>query len=148
MRIQKIVRILKIAALCAVLGGCWTSGQELATSAGYGDQFVGNDVDAVTAKLGRPLGRKQMDNDQMTYVREFAAADVPVNQRSYTGEAGLYGDGQKPGGMSDDLRTCKVTVVTSPEGIVTQFSAEDSNGTASKMTLGITKSFCSQRLRL
>ena len=141
------MRILKIAGLCAVLGGCWTSGQEVATSSGYGDQFVGKDVDAVVARLGKPTGRKKMDNDQMTYVWEFAAAEVPANQRSSTGQAGLYGDGQNPGAMSEDLRTCKVSVVTSPEGIVTQFSVEDFNGTGSKMTIGISGSFCRQRLK-
>lgn len=150
MRILRTVRILTVAGLCAVLGGCWALGQDVATSTstGYGDQFVGKDIDAVAAKLGKPLGRKQMDNDQVTYVWELAAADVPANQRSFTGDGGLYEDGQFPGGMSDDLRICKVSVVTSREGIVTQFSAEDFNGTgASRMSLGISKSFCRQRLR-
>jgi hypothetical protein len=143
------MRILKIAALCATLGGCWTPGQDVATPPRFGDQFVGKNVDAVVARLGKPSGRKRMDNDQMTYVWEFAAADQPTNQRSYTGQGGLYGDGQLPGAMSEDLRICKVSVITSPEGIVTQFDAEDSNGTgSSKIGLGISGSFCSQRLRL
>jgi hypothetical protein len=143
------MRIIKIAGLCAVLGGCWTTGQDVATSTGAGNQFVGKNVDVVVARFGKPMGRKKMDNDQMTYVWEFAAADLPANQRSFTGQGGLYEDGQTPGAMSEDLRICKLSVVTSPEGTVTQFSAEDSNGTgAPKMTFGTAGSFCSQRLQL
>ena len=142
------MRILKIMGLCAVLGGCWTSGQDVATSARYGDEFVGKNVDAVVAKLGKPRGRKKMDGDQVTYFWEFAAGDLPANQKSYTGQGGLYGDGQTPGAMSEDLRICRVSVVTSPEGIVTQFSAEDSNGTNARMALGSAGGFCSQKLQL
>src|ERR1700742_2151311 len=102
------MRVLKIAVLCVGLGGCWTSGQDVATSPRYGDQFVGKNVDAVVTKLGKPRGRKKMDGDQMTYFWEFAAADLPANQRSHTGQGGLYGDGQTPGAMSEDLRICRV----------------------------------------
>ena len=143
------MRILTIMAACVALCGCWTSGQEAGTANRSGDQFVGQNVDAVVARFGKPSGRKKMDNDQMTYVWEFAAADLPSNQTSYTGQAGLYGDGRTPGSMSDDLRFCKISVVTSPEGIVTQFNAEDSNGTgAPSMTLGLTGSICAQRFRM
>jgi hypothetical protein len=44
------MRILIIAGLCAILGGCWTAGQDVATSSRYGEQFVGKDVDAVVAR--------------------------------------------------------------------------------------------------
>ena len=148
------MRILKIAGLCAALGGCWTPGQDVATSARFGstrfgDQFVGKSVEAVVAKLGKPDGHKKMENDQVTYVWEFAASDLPANQRSFTGQGGLYDDGRTPGPMSNDLRICTVSVVASLEGTVTQFSAEDSNGTgAPKMTFGRNGSFCSQRLQL
>jgi hypothetical protein len=89
-----------------------------------------------------------MENDQVTYIWEFAAADVPANQKSFTGQGGLYEDGRTPGPMSNDLRICKVSVVTSLEGTVTQFSAEDSNGTGMKTTIGVSGGFCSQRLQL
>src|SRR6516164_11868060 len=107
------MRFLTIVAACVALGGCWTSGQEAATANRPGDQFVGQNVDAVVARFGKPSGRKKMDNDQMTYVWEFAAADLPSNQTSYTGQAGLYGDGRTPGSMSEAPRFCKISVVTS-----------------------------------
>ena len=143
------MRILTIMAACVALCGCWTSGQEAATANRPGDQFVGQNVDAVVARFGKPSGRKKMDNDQMTYVWELPATDLPGNQKSFTGNGRLYEDGYTPGAMSDDLRSCKVSVVTSPEGIVTQFNAEDSNGTgAPSMTLGLSESVCAQRFRM
>jgi hypothetical protein len=141
------MRILGIVALCVALGGCWTSGQEVTPSNRAGDQFVGQNVDAVVARFGKPVSRKKMDNDQMTYVWELAAADLPGNQQADTGHGGLYGDGHNPGSMSDDPRFCKLTVTTSPEGIVTQSTAEESNGTgAPAMTLGLIGGVCAQRL--
>jgi hypothetical protein len=143
------MRTLKVVALCTALGGCWTSGQEAATSTRPGDQFVGQNVDAVVARFGKPNERKKLENDQMTYVWELAAANLPPNQRIHTGQAGLYGDGQTPGYMSDDPRFCKLSVTTSPEGVVTQFKAEDSNGTgAPTITLGIGGSICAQRFAM
>jgi hypothetical protein len=143
------MRFPVIIALGAALGGCWTSGQQAATTGSPGDQFVGQNVDAVVARYGKPAGRKKLDNDQMTYVWEFPATDLPGNQRSYTGDAGLYGDGRTPGTMSDDLRSCKVSVVTSSEGIVTQFNVEESNGTgAPTMTLGLIGGVCARRLQM
>ena len=41
------MRILTIVAACVALGGCWTSGQDAATANRAGDQFVGQNVDAV-----------------------------------------------------------------------------------------------------
>ena len=143
------MRILGVAVLCLALGGCWTSGQDVATANRSGDQFVGQNVDAVVARFGKPTGRMRADNDQMTYVWELAPIDSSGNQRTQTGDAGLYGDGHTPGYMSDDPRLCKISVTTSPEGIVTQFNAEDSNGTgAPTMTLGLVGSVCAQRLAM
>lgn len=141
------MRILAILVICTALGGCWTSGQEPTTSNRPGGQFVGQNVDAVVARFGKPVGRKKLDNDQMSYVWELAAADSSGDQKTNPGQGGLYGDGHTPGSMSDDPRFCKISVTTSPEGIVTQFSAEESNGTgAPSMTLGLIGSVCAQRL--
>jgi hypothetical protein len=141
------MRIPKIVVLCVALGGCWTSGEGVATSRQSGDQFVGKNVDAVVARFGKPTSRK-VDNDQTTYFWQLdAATDPSGSQKAYTGQGGLYGDGRTPGYMSDDPRFCKLSVTTSPEGIVTQFSAEDLNGTgAPTFSLGINGSVCAQRL--
>jgi hypothetical protein len=141
------MRIPAIVILCAALGGCWTSGQQAATPVRSSDQFVGQNVDAVVARFGKPTGRKKLDNDQMAYVWELAAAESSGEQKGPTGQGGLYGDGLTPGYISDDPRFCKISVTTSPEGIVTQFSAEDSNGTgAPSVSLGLSGSVCAQRI--
>ena len=138
------MRTLKIVVLCAILGGCWT-GQDVTSPARPDGQFVGQNVDAVVARFGKPTGRKRLDNDQMTYVWELAAADLPANQRTDTPQGGLYGDGHTPGAISDDPRFCKISVITSREGTVTQLTAEDYNGTgAPTMSLGFIGSVCAQ----
>ena len=139
------MRALRAAILCLALGGCWTSGQT-ATS-GRWDQFVGQNVQVVATKFGQPTGRKRMDNDQMLYVWELPSLDWSGNKKTHSGDGGLYGDGQTPGYMSDDPRLCKLSVTTSPEGIVTQVEAQDFNGTgAPAMTLGLAGGVCAQRL--
>jgi hypothetical protein len=131
--------------LCITLGGCWTSGQD-ATPPRSGDQFVGKNVDAVVSRFGQPTGRKKMDGDQMFYVWELPPMDWSGNKRTHAGQAGLYGDGLTPGYMSDDPRLCKISVTASPEGVVTQFIAEDLNGTgAPATTLGLVGGVCAQR---
>jgi len=143
------MRALATAALCFVLGGCWTSAQDVAMPTRSGDQFVGQNVDAVIARFGQPIGRKKIDNDQTTYVWELAPTGSSGSRTTDTGQGGLYGDGHTPGYMSDDSRLCKVSVTTSPEGLVTQFVAEDLNGTgAPAMTLGIVGGVCSQTLAM
>jgi hypothetical protein len=141
------MRIPKIVVLCIALGGCWTSSNDIATSTQSGGQFIGQNVEAVVARFGKPTSRKKLDNDQMNYFWQLdAAADPSSNRKAHTGQGGLYGDGRTPGYMSDDPRFCKLSVTTSPEGIVTQFSAEDLNSTgAPTITLGIGGSVCAQR---
>ena len=139
-------RALPAALLCITVGGCWASGQD-STSSPSSDQLVGKHVDAVVSRFGKPTGRKKMDGDQMVYIWELPPLDSSGNKKTHSGPGGLYGDGQTPGYMSDDPRMCKLSVTTSPEGIVTQVEAEDSNGTgAPTMTLGLSGSVCAQRL--
>jgi hypothetical protein len=141
------MRIPEIVALCAVLGGCAGSPQGVAVR--YGDQFIGKNVDALVAQIGRPTSSKRMDDGQGAYVWQLTAAtDLSGERRIHRGSAGLYGDGYTPGYISDDPGFCKVSVVTSPEGIVIQLNAEDSNGTgAPTMTLGLNGSICAQRFQ-
>jgi len=140
------MRMMEIVALCAALGGCGALQQEVA--ARPSEQFVGQNVDVLVARFGRPDRSKRMDDGQASYVWQLTApTDAAADRGVYTGDAGLYGDGRTPGHISFDLRTCKLSVTTSPEGIVTQFTAEDLNGTgAPAMTIGLSGSVCAQRL--
>jgi hypothetical protein len=139
------MRILEIIALCAVLGGCAGAlQQEEAVS--HGGQFIGQNVTSFAAQYGPPTSSKRMDDGQSSYVWQLNA--VTAGDRWIdTGAAGLYGDGHTPGYISDDPRFCKVKITASPEGIVTQLSAEDSNGTgAPAISLGLNGSTCAKRL--
>ena|ERR1700739_1159700 len=140
------MRILETIALCAALGGCAGAlQQEGAVRAG--GQFIGQNVTSFAAQYGPPTSSKRMDDGQGAYVWQLSAGG-PSDRWVDTGDAGLYGDGHTPGYISDDPRFCKVSITASPEGIVTQLNAEDSNGTgAPAMTLGLTGSICAKRLK-
>jgi hypothetical protein len=143
------MRILKILGLCAALGGCAGSTQSpQGIPVRSGDRFIGQNVDALVAQIGRPTSSKRIDDGQASYVWELAArTGEAANQRIQTADGGLYGDGSTPGYISDDPRLCKISVVTSPEGTITKLTAEDSNGTgAPALTVGLSKSICAQRL--
>ena len=141
------MRTLSAAALCVVLSGVCASAQNAAPSTQAGNQFVGQDVHVVADRFGLPTGRKKMDNDEMLYVWELGPADpIASRRRVDTGDGGLYEDGHTPGYMTDDTRICKLTVIASVEGIVTQVTAEDLNGTgAPKKTFGLVGSICAER---
>jgi hypothetical protein len=138
------MRILEIVALCAALGGCAAAQQEVAVRAG--GQFIGQNVTSFAAQYGPPASSKRLDDGQASYVWQLDA--VTASDRWVdTGDGGLYGDGHTPGYISDNPRFCKVRITASPEGIVTQLNAEDSNGTgAPAMTLGFNGSVCAKRL--
>lgn len=148
------MRILKIVALCAALGGCGFPRQEMASTSPLGDQsvgqnFVGQNVTSLVNQFGKPVSRKKTDTGQTSYVWELDAATESADDRRFdSGDGGLYGDGHTPGYMTDDQRLCKMTVAVSPEGIVTQVTTEDQNGTgAPSMTIGLSRGICAQRLR-
>lgn len=131
-----------------MFGGCSMPRQEMASTSGLGDQFVGKNVGLLVPQFGKPVSRKKMDNGQTSYVWELGApTEVAEGRRTDTGDAGLYGDGHTPGYMTDDPRLCRMSVTVSPEGIINQVIAEDLNGTgAPTMSLGFLGSICAQRL--
>lgn len=141
------MRSMGAAALCVVLSGGWASAQNAAPSTQAGNQFVGKDVHVVADRFGQPTGRKKMDNDEMLYVWELGPPDPTAKRRRTTdGFGGLYDDGETPGYITMDPRICRLTVIASVEGIVTQVTAEDENGTgAPKRTSGLLGSVCAER---
>ena len=141
------MRTLAAVALWVALSGVFASAQDVAPSYQAANLFVGRNVKVVADRLGLPTGRKKMDNDEMLYVWELGPTDLSINRRrADTGAGGLYQDGHTPGYMTDDTRICKLTVIASGEGIVTQVTAEDLNGTgAPKKTFGLVGSVCADR---
>jgi hypothetical protein len=145
------MRILVIVALGAMLVGCGAPRPEMAqaSTSRLGDQFVGQNVTALVTQFGKPVSKKKLENDQISYVWELEAPTEPPDDRRTidTGHGGLYEDGHTPGYISNDIRLCKMSVTVSREGIITQVSTEDQNGTgAPSMTFGFNGSICAQRL--
>ena len=101
------VRILGIVALCAALAGCAASRQEVV--ARLGDEFIGQNVDALVVKFGPPTNTFKMNSGQNSYVWQLTAVTDIAADRGY-GQA--------------QTRFCKVSVIASPVGIVTQLNTE------------------------
>jgi hypothetical protein len=60
------MRILGVAALCAALAGCAASKQEVATR--LGEQYVGQNVDALVVKFGPPASTFKMNSGDTSYI--------------------------------------------------------------------------------
>jgi hypothetical protein len=125
------MRILGIVALGVALAGCAASRQEVA--ARLGDQFIGQNVDSLVLQFGPPTSMFKMNSGQSSYVWQLTAVTDMAGDRGYA---------------QAQTRFCKISVIASPAGIVTQLNTEDSNaGTgAVAVAIGMYGSICAQRL--
>ena len=124
------MRILGIVALSAALMGGAASRQEVA--ARLGEQFIGQNVDALVVQFGPPANTFHMNSGATSYVWQLAArTDVAVDQG--------YG--------TIKTRVCKVNVIADQKGVVTQLTTEDSSASTGVYgMMGIGGSICAQRL--
>jgi hypothetical protein len=110
-------RISAWSIVLLMLTGC-SSWQEVATR--LGQHYVGHNVNAVVVQFGPPASTFKMNSGETSYVWQLGKT-VETASTEY----------------------CKVTVIASPAGIVTQFNTEDPNvGT----TAGMKGNFCAERL--
>jgi len=126
------MRNLGIVAICAALalGGCAASRQEVISQ--LGDQFVGQNVDALVVQWGPPATTFKMNSGDTSYVWQLG------NQTDLNTDRGS--------GFAS-TRFCKVNVVASKVGIVTQLNTEDSNAGGGLVgALGGYGSICANRL--
>jgi hypothetical protein len=124
------MRILGIVVLGAALAGCAASRQEV--SARLGDQYVGQNVDALVVKFGPPASTFKMNSGDTSYVWQIG------NQTNISTDRGS--------GIAS-TRFCKVNVIASKAGIVSQLNTEDSNaGGGIEGALGMYGSICANRL--
>ena len=127
-------RHLRLAAailLCVGVAGCAASREEVA--ARLGAEYVGKNVDTLVVKFGPPTSMFKMNSGRTSYQWQLAnQTDIAVNR---------YGSG------SASTQYCKVTVIASPTGVVSQLNTEDSN-MFSGMTAaaGVYESLCAHRL--
>jgi hypothetical protein len=128
-------------SICGVLtalalAGCAATKQEVAAT--LGDRYVGKNVDALVAEFGPPASAFRMNNGGSAYVWQLdAVTSINIDRDPY--------------GSSGTARAhyCKVNVLTSPAGIVTQLTTEDRSGTGGLLGLAgvdIHGSLCAQRL--
>jgi hypothetical protein len=119
------MRILGLIMLCIALGGCAASRQEVATR--LGQEYVGQNVDALVVRFGPPTSTFKLNNGQSSYHWQLSAV-TNINVDRGNGTA--------------TTQYCKVTVLASPAGIITQLDTEDTN----VGVLGVYGSLCGQRL--
>jgi hypothetical protein len=113
------MRVLIVVALFATLAGCAASKQEVA--ARLGDQFVGQDVDALLVRLGPPTKTFKMNSGETLYGWRLVDRDTS--------------------------HYCKVNAVVSKASIVTRLDTDDSNaGRGIVGTLGGYGSVCARHL--
>jgi hypothetical protein len=75
------MRIVVIVALCAALGGCAASKQEVV--ARLGDQYVGKNVDALVLQFGPPTSTFKMSSGDTSYVWQLSAVtDINVSTKT------------------------------------------------------------------
>jgi hypothetical protein len=146
------MRMASTMLLCAMLGGCSFSmpsisrPQEAPVSAARpADQLVGKNLDTLIGQLGPPTRSQPLDNDQTSYVWQI---ETPGDAPPPSGAGGLYGDGWSPGYVSEGYSAfCRINVVASSGGVITQANTEESNGTGTPNGLFRSGNLCQQRLK-
>src|SRR4051812_35342405 len=124
------MRVLGLLALSASLFGCAASRE--GGAARLGNHFVGQNVEALVVKLGPPTGSFKMNSGQSSYVWQLTAVTDIAGDRGYA---------------QAQSRFCKVSVIASPAGVVTQLDTEDSNaGAGLYAAVGALGSICANRL--
>jgi hypothetical protein len=124
------MRLLGVVVLCTALGGCAASKQEVVTR--LGQEYIGQNVDALVVRLGPPTSTFKMNSGQGSYIWQLSAVTDIATDRGY-GTA--------------STRYCKVSVIASPTGVIQQLDTEDQNaGAGVPGLLGVYGSMCGQRL--
>jgi hypothetical protein len=152
------MRLASTMLLCAVLGGCSLSMPSIsmpslsasheapASAARPAEQYVGKNLDTLVAQWGPPKKSQPLDNDQTSYVWQFETADEALPP---TGDGGIvYGDGWSPGYVSSGYSPfCRVNVVASSDGVITQATTEESNGTGTPNGFIRGSNICQKQLK-
>lgn len=116
--------------LALLLSGCAASQQEVASR--LGDHFIGQNVDSLVIDFGPPASTFKMNSGDTSYIWQLG------NQTNAVG-----GNGS----AIASTRFCKVSVIASKTGIVTQLNTEDSNaGGGLEGAMGLYGSICAHRL--
>ena len=119
-----------IVVLCFALGGCAASREEVVTR--LGSEFVGQNVDTLVVRFGPPASTFKMNSGDTSYIWQLG------NQTNINTDRGS--------GIAS-TQFCKVSVIASKAGIITQLNTEDSNaGAGLGGVMGMYGSICANRL--
>jgi hypothetical protein len=125
-----IGRISVGSIVLLVLTGCGASRQEVATR--LGQQYVGQNVDTLIVRFGPPASTFKMNSGETSYIWQLGDQ---TNINTYRGSG------------SANTVYCKVSVIASPTGVVTQLNTEDANiYVGLTAAVGIEGSLCATRL--
>lgn len=132
---ESIVRFfVTMAAVLAVavLAGCAATRQEVSDK--LGSRFLGKSVDTLVSEFGPPTSAFKMNSGETAYVWQLSAV-TNINTSEGSGTA--------------KTNYCKVSVISSPNGLVTKLTTEDSSGTGGILGLAgvdIHGSICARHL--
>jgi hypothetical protein len=126
--------LLPMTTMLAVvaLAGCAATKQEVSDN--LGNRFIGKNVDVLVSEFGPPLSAFRMNSGETAYVWQLSAV--------------TYIDTDKGSGTAK-TNYCKVSIISSPAGIVTKLTTEDSSGTgglAGLAGIDIYGSICARHL--
>ena len=124
------MRVLGIAALCIALCGCAASREEVISR--LGEQYIGQNVDQLVIDWGPPANTFKMNSGDTSYIWQLGDQTNINTDR---------------GSGIESTRFCKVSVVASKTGLVSQLNTEDSNaGAGIGGAVGMYGSICANRL--
>jgi hypothetical protein len=114
------------------LAGCAATKQEV--SGNLGNMFLGKNVDSLVSEFGPPASAFRMNSGETAYVWQLSAVtNINTDRGSGTAKTNYR----------------KVSVISSPTGIVTKLTTEDSSGTGGILGLAgvdIYGSICARHL--
>ncbi len=128
---QRVLTFGSVLAAVA-LAACAATKQQVSTN--LESRYLGQNVDVLVSEFGPPASGFRMNSGETAYVWQLSAV-TSFNGDRYGGTARTH--------------YCKVNVIASPAGIITQLKTEDASGTGGILGLAgvdVYGSICAQRL--
>lgn len=107
------MRRLSFAILCVALAGCYATGADVLAK--LGQDYVGQNVDALAVRWGPPASTFKMNSGDTAYSWQLASGSSFSISR----------DGQSSASGSSRAYACKVNVVAAPNGTIKSLDTED-----------------------
>jgi hypothetical protein len=131
------VSLISAVTAALMLAGCANTSSRQEVASRLGQQYVGQSVDSLVTRFGPPTSTFKMTSGSTSYVWQLG------NQTNMN----VYGNGTGSGYGAASTQYCKVNVIASPQGVVTQLNTEDANiYVGLTAAVGIEGSLCATRL--